>query len=93
LSPATVASKGLPRTRALAELAAELGNARVKPGSAAAANALTAAASMYVIDGEPAQEEWRYCEALALLARARADEDAARRARAAPGGLRMLGQG
>jgi hypothetical protein len=78
---------------ALAELATELTNAKVKPGSGAARETLTAAAAHYVIDGEPALQECWYADALALLVRAGADEDAARRSIVAPGSKPIPGQG
>jgi hypothetical protein len=84
--------KRLTADEALAEIAAELAAAKVKPGSPAAVLVLTMAASLYAVDGEPAAAEWWYADALALLVRAGADEGAARRARAEPKTRRMPGQ-
>jgi hypothetical protein len=84
--------KRLTADEALAEIRAELTGAKVKPGSPQAIVVLTMAAALYAVDGEPALEELWYADALALLVQAGADEDAARRARAASGSLRLPGQ-
>jgi hypothetical protein len=83
--------KRLTADEALAEIEAELRNAKVKPGSPEAVLALTMAAGLYVVDGEPAIDQYWYRDALALLVRAGADDRAARRARAARGSQRMPG--
>jgi hypothetical protein len=68
----------------LAEITRELGNVKAKPGSPAAVMALTMAAATHAGDREPNLDQYWYADAVALLVRAAANEDAARSARAAP---------